>query len=108
MTWAEGKDAMAFMGFLGEPLGRIFGTTNSLGVAARFGGGAPASIQALIVVISSGVSFFRLPGGIINFFPSFSKRPSIIFTKRLSLLLPGSTAGPISPPFIRASKLSIT
>ena len=44
----------------------------------------------------------------MRFLPSFSICPSIIFTIKLSPLLPGFSAAPDSPPFINASKVSIT
>src|SRR6266481_2728599 len=101
-------DASALTGSRGEHVGRIFGRTSSFAAIGAEGAGAPASIQDLIAAISAGVSLARFPGGMIFFFPSFSKRPSTILTRRLSALLPGRMAGRISPPFIRVSNDSRT
>src|SRR5690348_1082572 len=100
--------ASALTGSRGEPFGRIIGKTNSFAAIGAEGARAPASIHDLMIAISAEVSFARFPGGMVFFLPFLSKRPSTILMRRLSELLPGRTAGPISPPFIKESKDSRT
>src|SRR6185369_14185944 len=96
---SSAEAARELIGFRAGTRGEMCGTTNCRGACATVGAAAPASIQSRIAAISAALNFLRFPGGMTFVLPSFSNRPSIILTSKLSALWPGAVAASSPAPF---------